>query len=273
MGVLDGRPAVVVGGASGIGLATCRRFVGQGATVAVVDRNETALGALGNDGFAALEPADVRAPEALATALVAALAAATRGSASTGVGGGRPILVNCAGTGLAKPLHEYDDKQWRRILDVNLSGTFYALRTMLPLMLEAGGGSVVNVASLTGVRPTRGEAPYSAAKAGVIALTQSVALEYAPTVRANCVSPGLVDTPMTELVTSTAEFLAAAEAGTPLGRVGNAGEVADVITFLASDASSYLTGQNLVVDGGSVLPSLQSDALLGAISKRFGDLA
>jgi len=133
-------------------------------------------------------------------------------------------------------------------------------------MLAGSGGSVVNVASLTGIRPTMGEGPYSAAKAGVIALTQSAAMEAAPTVRVNCVAPGMIRTPLTQMVTDEPTWRAGAEAGTPLARIGEAGEVADVVTFLASDASSYVTGQTIVVDGGSVLPSLQSDALLKAIS-------
>jgi NAD(P)-dependent dehydrogenase (short-subunit alcohol dehydrogenase family) len=264
MGRLDGRRAVVVGGASGIGLATARRFVEEGATVGIVDRDEAALGAIEGHGFDQLVVADVRKSDQTGSAVLEALPEAGDDP--------RPILVNCAGTGMAKPLHTYSDKEWNRVVDVNLSGTFHALRAMIPRMLEAGGGVVVNVASLTGVRPTQGEAPYSAAKAGVIALSQSVALEYAPTIRANTVSPGMIDTPMTELVTSTPEFREAAEAGTPLGRVGRADEVAEVILFLASEDSSYLTGQNLVVDGGSILPSLQSDALLRAVSARFGDL-
>jgi len=269
MGGFAGRRAVVVGGASGIGLATTQRLLAAGAAVGVVDRDSDRLADLSEvsgPGVHAAELADIRQPERTAAAVLAALPPAGAGADD------RPILVNCAGTGAAKPLHAYTDKEWRRILDVNLSGTFSAVRAMVPVMLDTGGGVVVNVASLTGVRPTRGEAPYSAAKAGVIALTQSIALEYAPTIRANTVSPGMIETPMTELVTSTPEFRAAAEAGTPLGRVGQAGEVADVILFLASDESSYVTGQNLVVDGGSILPSLQSDALLSAISAKFGDL-
>ncbi len=280
MGALDGRPAVVVGGASGIGLATVRRLVAEGARVGVVDRDADRLAQVADEVERA-EVADVRHPERTAEAVLAALpdvdGDGVPDAAPDGVpdpagaaSPSRPILVNCAGTGLAKPLHTYTDKEWRRLVDVNLSGTFYAVRAMVPVMLEAGGGAVVNVASLTGVRPTRGEAPYSAAKAGVIALTQSIALEYAPTIRANTVSPGMIDTPLTELVSSTPDLLEAAESGTPLGRIGRADEVAEVVLFLASDASAYVTGQNVVVDGGSILPSLQSDALLRSVSERFG---
>lgn len=181
--------------------------------------------------------------------------------------GGLTDLVTNAGTGMAKPLHTYTDREWDLLLGVNLTGTFGAMRGAIPILLGSGGGSIVTNASLTGVRPTRGEGPYSAAKAGVIALTATAALECAPTVRVNCVAPGLIDTPLTSMVVATPSWRSAAEAGTPLGRIGTAREVADVIVFLASPAASYVTGQTIVVDGGSLLPSLQSDHLLRTISQ------
>jgi NAD(P)-dependent dehydrogenase (short-subunit alcohol dehydrogenase family) len=109
------------------------------------------------------------------------------------------VLVNNAGTGDLRPLHTVDDKLWHRLIDVNLTGTYHGMRAAVPLMLEAGGGSIVNNASLSGFMPTRNEAAYSAAKAGVIALTKSGALEYGPTVRVNCVAPGHVRTPLTSV--------------------------------------------------------------------------
>jgi NAD(P)-dependent dehydrogenase (short-subunit alcohol dehydrogenase family) len=180
--------------------------------------------------------------------------------------GGLTDLVNNAGAGTAKPLLAYTDKEWALLIGVNLTGTFHGIRAAAPIMLEAGFGSIVNNASLTALRPTRGEGPYSAAKAAVVNLTQTAALELAPAVRVNAVAPGMVDTPLTGLVVANPAWRAAAESGTPLGRIGTAIEVADVIVFLASPAAAYVTGQTIVVDGGSVLPSLQSDALLRAIS-------
>jgi NAD(P)-dependent dehydrogenase (short-subunit alcohol dehydrogenase family) len=132
-------------------------------------------------------------------------------------------------------------------------------------MLEAGGGSIVNMASVSGMRPTRGEAPYAASKAAVIALTQSAALEYGPTIRVNCVSPGLIDTPLTAPLMGDEKVRAGFHRKTPLGRVGTADDVASVIAFLCSDMAAYVTGVNIPVDGGSLLPSAQVDGVLSAI--------
>ncbi len=255
-GLLAGRKALITGGGSGIGAATCRRFAEEGAAVVVLDRDSDAAGRVAAEVDGTPLTVDVRDSEAVSSAV---REAAERMQGLTD-------LVNNAGTGMAKPLLDYTDKEWALLVGVNLTGTFHGIRAAGPLMLEAGFGSIVNNASLTGVRPTRGEGPYSAAKAGVLSLTQTAALELAPTVRVNAVAPGMVRTPLTEMVVANASWRAAAEAGTPLGRIGTADEVADVIVFLASPAASYVTGQTIVIDGGSVLPSLQSDALLRAIS-------
>jgi 3-oxoacyl-[acyl-carrier protein] reductase len=148
------------------------------------------------------------------------------------------------------------------VVDVNLTGTFACLRAALPLMAERGG-SIVTHASAVAFTPTQGEGPYCAAKAAVVSLTKSVALEYGPRIRANCVSPAFIRTPLTEVVADSDEMRAPLEAATPLGRVGEADEVADVVVFLCSDAAAYLTGQNLVIDGGGSLPNAQVDYLLG----------
>ena len=179
--------------------------------------------------------------------------------------GGITDLVNNAGMGRNKPLHAYTDKEWDVIVGVNLTGTFHCMRAAIPTLLEAGGGSIVNNASLNALRPLPGEAPYSAAKAGVVNLTMTAAVEYAPRLRVNCVSPGLIETPLTAMVTSNPAWRDAAERGTPLRRVGSADEVAAVIAFLCSDAAAYITGQNVVIDGGAGLPSLQADSLLRTI--------
>ena len=256
---LTGHTVLVTGGGAGIGAATVRCLAGRGARVAVLDRDGDAARAVAAEvGGHAIE-ADVSKPEATTDAVHAAAAA---------LGGLTDVVAN-AGCGLNKPLHRYSDAEWRLVVGVNLDGTFNTLRAAIPLLLDAGGGSIVTVASLNASRPLPGEAPYSAAKAGVVNLTKTVALEYAPTIRANCVSPGMIATALTSIVTDDADFVAAAEAGTPLARIGTPDEVAEVIAFLCSDAARYVTGQELVIDGGAGLPNQQADSIVRAIRERY----
>jgi NAD(P)-dependent dehydrogenase (short-subunit alcohol dehydrogenase family) len=253
VGLLEGRRTVVTGGGSGIGAATCRRFADEGSRVAVVDVDARAAEAVaGTVGGVAL-----RADVADAAALTAAFERAASAL------GGLDTVVNNAGTGNVRPLHDYPDDEWDRLLRVNLTGVFNGTRAAVP-HLRAGGrtGAIVNVSSLSGLRPTRGEAPYSAAKAGVVALTMSAALEYGPALRVNCVSPGFIRTPLTEPAAADDATRAELEAGTPLGRLGTADEVAATIAFLCSDLAAYVTGANLVVDGGSALINAQVDPML-----------
>lgn len=257
---LAGRRALVTGGAAGIGAATCRHLAGRGATVTVLDRDaegaRTVAEAVGGHAVVA----DVADPDATTAAVQAAAEA---------MGGLTDVVAN-AGLGLMKPLHRYTDAEWRLVIGVNLDGTFHTLRAALPILLEAGGGNVVTVATLNAQRPLQGEGPYSAAKAGVVNLTRTVALEYAPTIRANCVSPGMIATALTQIITDDPDFTAVAEEGTPLRRIGSPDEVAAVIGFLCSDAAAYVTGQELVVDGGAALPNLQADSIVRAVRERFG---
>jgi NAD(P)-dependent dehydrogenase (short-subunit alcohol dehydrogenase family) len=160
------------------------------------------------------------------------------------------MLVTNAGTSGLSLVHETDPRLFERLVQVNLQGTFHAMRAALPYMVEGGRGVVVNNASGSATRPTYGELAYSAAKAGVVALTKGAAQEYGPTIRVNSVSPGVIRTPMSEPMFAIDGALDAAWEATPLGRAGTADEVADVILFLASDQSRYVTGQDLIVDGG-----------------------
>ncbi|MFM8237465.1 MAG: SDR family NAD(P)-dependent oxidoreductase [Actinomycetota bacterium] len=248
-----GRTALVTGGASGIGAAVVEQLVAEGATVGVIDR------AGGHPLAAHGYEVDVREPDAVTDAIGAFVAAT----------GGLDVLVNNAGLGDLRPLHTVDDRLFHRIVDVNLTGTWNGMRAALPIMTEAGRGVIVNNASLSGLMPTRNEAAYSAPKAGVIALTRSAALEYGPAVRVNCVAPGHIRTPLTAIWDQVPEAFAPIADALPLGRIGEAAEVAAVICFLASDAAAYVTGQTIVVDGGASLPQAGTDAALQALMARF----
>lgn len=241
-GTLQGGKAVVTGGASGIGRAVCERFAAEGARVAVLDRNGDGARevAAGIEGGVAVE-VDVRDAAAVDAAVTEAVAAL----------GGCSTLVTNAGLSSLSLVHETDPRQFERLVQVNLLGTFHAMRSALPhLMAHPGGATIVNNASGSATRPTYGELAYSSAKAGVVALTKGAAQEYGPNVRVNSVSPGIIRTPMSEPMFALDGALDPAWEATPLGRAGTPEEVADVILFLASDQSRYITGQDLVVDGG-----------------------
>ncbi|HEY5155602.1 MAG TPA: SDR family NAD(P)-dependent oxidoreductase [Acidimicrobiales bacterium] len=253
MALLEGRKAIVTGGGSGIGAVTARRLAAEGARVAVLDIDRAAAEVVAAEIGGVAVAVNVVDGDAVERATVEAVDA---------LGGLTTVFLN-AGIGSLKPLHAYTEKEWDLLVDVNLKGTFHGLRAAVPHLQAAGGGAVVTMASVSGIRPTRGEAPYAAAKAGIIALTRSAALEYGPDgIRVNAVSPGFIRTPLTEFAWSMPDHVAAIEAGTPLGRVGTADDIASVVVFLTSDLAAYVTGHNLVVDGGAMLPSAQMDPLL-----------
>ena len=256
---LAGQGAIVTGGASGIGRAVAELLAERGANVAVFDRDIDGAREVAQkiDGHA--YEVDVRDGTIVSHAIDAAAEAL----------GNVAILVNNAGVGDLRPLHTVDERLWRRLLDVNLTGTYHGMRGAIPKMLEAGRGAIVNVASLSGLSPTRNEAPYSAAKAAVIALTKSGALEYGPDVRVNCVAPGFVRTPLTAIWDDHPDAFAPIRASIPLQRIGEAHEIAELVAFLCSDRASYITGQTIVIDGGLSLPQAGTDA---ALAKLFDEL-
>lgn len=253
MGLLDGECIIVTGAASGIGAATARRMTDEGARVAVLDRDGERARALADE---------LRAPAIEVDVADTAAVGAAFGQAAEQMGRLTAVFNN-AGIGNLKPLHTYTEAEWDTLVDVNLKGTWNGIRAAVPLLREHGGGSIVNMASVSGVYPTRGEGPYAAAKAGVIALTRSAALEYGPDgIRVNCLAPGFIRTDLTEFAFSNPAWVEPLERRTPLRRAGTAEDVAKVAVFLCSDLAGYVTGQTLLVDGGSILPNAQVDHLL-----------
>jgi meso-butanediol dehydrogenase/(S,S)-butanediol dehydrogenase/diacetyl reductase len=252
MGLLEGQRAVVTGGGSGIGRATARRMAEEGASVAVVDIDADAAAECAKEIGGTSHVADVGNPDAMRDAFDAAAAAM----------GGISILYNNAGIGGMSPLAEWEPEEWHRLVTVNLTGVYLGFRSAIPHIKASGGGSIVSTASISGTRPAAGEAPYSAAKAGVAAITASAALEYAPDIRVNAVSPGMIETaltaPLLKFVPNAQERY---ERTTPVGRVGQPEDIADVVVFLCSDLARFITGQTLVVDGGMTLHGAGVDGL------------
>jgi NAD(P)-dependent dehydrogenase (short-subunit alcohol dehydrogenase family) len=252
MGLLDQKRAFVTGGGSGIGAATCRRFAAEGAAVAVVDINGDAARAVAAEIGGLAYEVDVTD--------FSAVAAAAR-DADERLGGLTTLFNNAGGSNLS-PLHQYDEAEWARIVTLNLTGVFHGFKAAAPLIVANGGGSIVSTASISGTRPAAGEAPYAAAKAAVVALTATAALEYAPTVRVNAISPGMIHTGLTDLLLTMDWAVPHMTAKTPLGRIGTPDDVADVVVFLSSDLARFITGQNIVIDGGMTLHGAGVDGLL-----------
>lgn len=250
-----GRTVLITGAASGIGAALAERLAATGARVLCLDRRADSVRSVAERIGGVPVVADIGDAAGFGEAVDQALD-----------GGPLDGLVNNAGVGNLKRLERYAESEWDLLIRVNLTGVFNGLRLCKPALDRSAqlgrGPSVVNVGSVSGVRPTFGEAPYSAAKAGVVALTMSAALEWAPAIRVNAVSPGFIETPLNSAVIADASHRALVQAGTPLDRVGNVDEVCGTIEFLLGDSAAYITGQNLVVDGGSMLTSTQVDGLL-----------
>jgi GMP synthase (glutamine-hydrolysing) A subunit len=187
---------------------------------------------------------------------------------------GIPILGICYGAQLVVKLlggkvAAADKREYGRAHVTVQAATdlFHGFKAAAPLILAAGGGAIVSTASISGTRPAAGEAPYAASKAAVAALTATAALEYAPTVRVNAVSPGMIRTPLTELLLDDRGIGLEAHqrAKTPLDRIGTPEDIADVVVFLCSDLARFITGQNLVVDGGMTLHGSGVDGVLDVV--------
>jgi 2-keto-3-deoxy-L-fuconate dehydrogenase len=243
---LAGRRALVTGASRGIGEAIARLFATEGAAVALLARDGERLLALAAEldaagATAVAVRADVSRADETATAVERADDAL----------GGLDTLVNAAAVDCEwKPTAELSVESWDETVAVNLSGTFYVCRAALPLMVAGGGGAIVNVTSVAAHRVWPEDVAYGASKAGVEMLTRTIAVEYAAHgIRANTLAPGVIDAGMTDLVENEGERAELAEMHL-LGRLGRADEVAEAALWLVSDASAFVTGTTLAVDGG-----------------------
>jgi NAD(P)-dependent dehydrogenase (short-subunit alcohol dehydrogenase family) len=242
---LKGRVAVVTGGGQAIGLACVEALSEAGAKVVIADYNpkaaESGRDAMKAKGYdcetAIVDVTDPKGIEALAAKL-----------------GKVDILVNNAGIARSEiPAESMEDERWLNVLDVNLNGTFWCCRSFGRRMLAAGRGSIVNIGSMSGfiVNKPQEQSHYNASKAAVHHLTRSLAAEWgARGVRVNSVAPTYIRTPLTEFVQSNPTMYNAWIGGTPMARMGETDEIASVVLFLASDASSLMTGSIVLADGG-----------------------
>jgi len=238
------KAALVTGGARGIGLAAANRFLAEGWRVALLD--------IDGDNLVKTCKALARPDDILAlTCDVADRGGVVKALDAVQAKFGRlDALVNNAGIAIFKPILDVTYEDWSRVLAVNLTGAFLCTQAAVPLMRETGGGAVVNITSISGLRASTLRTAYGTSKAGLAHLTQQQAIELAPLgIRVNAVAPGPVNTAMA-LAVHTPEIRADYHDHVPLNRYGLESELANAIYFLCSDEASYITGQELAVDGG-----------------------
>jgi meso-butanediol dehydrogenase/(S,S)-butanediol dehydrogenase/diacetyl reductase len=245
-GRFAGKIAVITGAASGIGAATARRFAREGAALVLADINKSAgsnlVDELSRAGAAAqFVPTDVSKMAEVEALMDAAFARY----------GALHILFNNAGIGAYGKTGILDVNSWHQVISVDLDGVFYGCRAAIPRMKAAGGGVIVNTASISGLFADYGLSAYNAAKAGVINLTRAAAIDHARDgIRVNAVCPGPVETPALRPVLMMPTAIDEYAKLVPMGRIAKPEEIAAVVAFLASDDASYVTGTTIIVDGG-----------------------
>lgn len=248
MSDLKGKVAIITGGASGIGRAAARLFASKGCRVMLADQDRAggaaALDELGaiDDGCGAYMSVDVAEAEQVSAVVRDTVARFGR----------LDILLNSAAIYPTFPsLLETPDADWDKVMRINLRGTFLFCKHALPAMLAAGAGAIVNLSSISGLRGTTYSVPYAVAKAGVIQLTKTLVAQYGSKgVRANCIVPGLVDSPMSRKVTGSTEEFNRYVQQIPAGRAGTPEDIAALALFLVSAESAYINGAAIVIDGG-----------------------
>ena len=246
---LRGKRVLITGGASGIGAATAKRFLEEGAQVVVLDFNDEGLRRIEKSlpSLSGTISADVSDADAVARAF----------GELDKLLGGLDVLINNAGISAQRPFVDITPEQWRRMIDVNLNGMFFVAQQAARRMLAGDGGVIVNMGSTNGIMGYPLCADYNASKGGVIELSRSMALELAPKVRVNSVCPGFILTPMQE-AEYTPEMMRDFESKVPLKRLGRPEEVAALFAFLASDDAAFITGHYFVIDGGEIAGGLAS---------------
>ena len=246
---LAGKRVVITGGASGIGAAIVARFLEERSHVAVIDRDAEASRALTqkHPNLAGVLAADVSD----ASAVAAAFREIDR------LLGGVDVAINNAGISIRHDFMDITPEEWRKVVGVDLDGVFYVAQESARRMLKGGGGVIINMGSTSGMNGYPRYADYNAAKAGVIELTATMALELAPTIRVIAVCPGYVWTPMQE-AEYTPEMKAAVDAKIPLRRHATPAEIAALYAFLASEEAPYITGHPVIIDGGEIAGGLAS---------------